>query len=258
MAFWTAEKWRELPQTNEPVRPFDQNRLEDANYLLSVGKEIYLSSSEKKNTIRRLVDGESFSIDPGQFAYILTEEAVSIPFNAIGFISIRASVKFSGLVNISGFHVDPGYQGNLIFSVFNAGPTTIHLKRGEQVFPLWLADLDQRIKRATPKIGYDSIPAKLISAISGNYTTAFEVNESLRKAKDEIDKLRNDIIDLKSFKTQMYVVFGILVLIFGPTIKDRVVGLLPPTSPSEVYNSALPQRPSQSAVPDPQTPQLSK
>ncbi|WP_421445724.1 dCTP deaminase domain-containing protein [Agrobacterium tumefaciens] len=240
MVFWSGKKWSVIDPFHAPVVPFNLNRLEEANYLLSVGKEIYVSSSQKSNSIKKLSEGESFSIEPGQFAYILTEEAVAIPFDAIGFISIRASVKFSGLVNISGFHVDPGYHGNLIFSVFNAGPTPIHLKRGEQVFPLWLADLDQPISRTTPKKGYDNIPSKLISAISGNYTTAFEVNESLKKTRDDLDKMRNEIIELKSFKTHMYVVFGVLALVFGPTIKDRVLALMPQERKAHFASPASP------------------
>jgi hypothetical protein len=41
----------------------------------------------------------------------------------MAFISMRTAFKFKGLVNISGFHVDPGYKGKLIFAVFNASPT---------------------------------------------------------------------------------------------------------------------------------------
>ena len=51
-----------------------------------------------------------FTIPPGQFAFLLTEEVVSVPPDALAFISIRAKTKFRGLVNVSGFHVDPGYQ----------------------------------------------------------------------------------------------------------------------------------------------------
>ena len=50
-------------------------------------------------------------IPPGQFAFLLTAETVTMPDNAIAFISIKARLKFNGLINISGFHVDPGYRG---------------------------------------------------------------------------------------------------------------------------------------------------
>jgi dCTP deaminase len=174
-----------------PVRPFRIAHIEDANYLLSVGDEIYVSSSEARNTIHKLTDEkENFSIEPGQFAFVLTEESISLPFNVIGFISIRASIKFLGLVNISGFHVDPGYSGKLIFAVFNAGPSRIHLKKGDKIFPLWLADLDHNISREVIKEGYANIPSTLINPISGQFTTAYQVKEQLDSIKEDVTKLK--------------------------------------------------------------------
>ncbi len=41
-----------------------------------------------------------------------------------------------------GLHVDPGFSGPLKFAVFNAGPSTICVKQGEESFLIWYADLD--------------------------------------------------------------------------------------------------------------------
>src|SRR5215831_3235262 len=190
MTFWSDKKWRGVPAGQEPIQPFDLSALEDANYLLSVGDEIYVSSSEQRNTIRKLQLDESFSIDPGQFAFLLTAERVALPLDVIGFISIRATVKFNGLVNISGFHVDPGYSGRLIFAVFNAGPTRIHIKRGERIFPIWLADLDQPVTATSRKNGYEGIPSRLINQISGDFTTAYQVKKQLDEIRDDVTKLK--------------------------------------------------------------------
>ena len=59
---------------------------------------------------------------PGQFAFLLTDEIVEVPDSAMALISIKAKIKWRGLINVSGFHVDPGFKGRLIFSVYNAGP----------------------------------------------------------------------------------------------------------------------------------------
>ncbi|MBA3447640.1 MAG: hypothetical protein H0T56_08525 [Pseudaminobacter sp.] len=136
--FWSDGTWKALTETDAPVTPLKLDGIDrdGANYNLAVGEEVYVSSLASGKTVQRLSDGEAFSIDPGQFAFILTEERVELPFDKIGFISIRASTKFLGLVNISGFHVDPGYKGKLIFAVYNAGPTRIHLRRGDRIFPL--------------------------------------------------------------------------------------------------------------------------
>jgi dCTP deaminase len=80
---------------------------------------------------------------------------------------MKATIKFRGLVNVSGFHVDPGFAGQLTFAVFNAGPRTVHLQQGQQCFLIWYADLNStsgRIKREPVRRGIDS---SLISNISG-------------------------------------------------------------------------------------------
>jgi dCTP deaminase len=215
--FWSDDRWLNLTEGSEPVSPFSRVKVEDANYLLAIGDEVYVSESDKKNTVQKLTeDKPHFSIDPGQFAYILTAEIVRLPLNVLGFISIRASIKFAGLVNISGFHVDPGYSGRLIFAVFNAGPARIHLKRGQPIFPLWLADLDGPIRRLILKEGYYDIPPTLINQISGDFTTPYQL-------KEQIDKLKSDVADLKSYKLYAVLLIGLIALVFAPEIKTRVM-----------------------------------
>jgi dCTP deaminase len=216
MPFWDRNRWMGLPAAEKPVTPFsdDQEHLEAANYLLSIGDEIYVSDEENKRTIQKLKDNEGFTIDPGQFAFLLTEETVSIPLNTIGFISIRASIKFHGLVNVSGFHVDPGYHGKLIFAVFNAGPTKIHLKRSDRIFMLWIADLTGEIAARNNTSSYSDIPASLVNKVSGNFTTAYQVQK-------QVDGVKKEITELNAFKLYAMAILGLVALLLFPTLKDN-------------------------------------
>jgi dCTP deaminase len=253
MSFWNDNRWRAQGPLQKIVEPWDAARVEDANYLLSIGSEVYVSDEESAKTARQLKEGESFAIDPGQFAFLLTEEQVNIPRSTLGFISIRASIKFSGLVNISGFHVDPGYSGKLLFSVFNAGPSRIHLKRGEPIFPIWLADLHEEISRKQIKKGYDDLPSKNINQISGKFTTAYQVEKQIEAMKVEIN-------ELKAFKTQALIVLTVAGLLLFPTLKDTVIRAFqntPPVSskisldsPAQTESPVLPN-PSVTTVPVP-------
>lgn len=219
MPFWSDSKWRSVLGTATIIEPYDASALEESKYLLSVGDEIYISSPEERSTIKRFETKQpGLSIDPGQFAFLSTAETVKIPFDAIGFISIRASTKFLGLVNISGFHVDPGYHGKLIFAVFNAGPARVHVKRGDKIFSIWLADLDQQISQPNVSHGYDGIPSKLVNQISGDFTTAYQL-------KKKVDELREDVTKLKAFRLYLIAIVGFFVFIFANVIKDRLSDL---------------------------------
>jgi dCTP deaminase len=142
MSFWTTQRIRQaLTSENTPIAQPILDRVRNACYELSLGPETLITSSG--GTKRNHQAGEQVLIPPGQAALLITEEELRIPRDVLAFISIRASRKISGLVNISGFHVDPGFRGRLKFSVYNAGSESIVLEVGERMFPIWFYQLEE-------------------------------------------------------------------------------------------------------------------
>ena len=146
--FWSSETLeRELPNL---ITPYDSARVVNCAYELSMGHQACVTNRDRKRAKCRsrvtLKEAEQVNIPPGQFAQLLVCEFVEIPANAIGLISLKSTIKMRGLVNVSGFHVDPGYKGNLRFAVFNAGSEDIILKQEHPTFLLWYVSLDQTTK----------------------------------------------------------------------------------------------------------------
>jgi dCTP deaminase len=195
MSFWSGETLGErLPGL---VTPFDVARIDCAAYRLRVGPEVYVSPTDqakdaKTKTKVALKLGEAFTIPPGQFAFLLTEERVTVPNTALAFISIRATVKFRGLVNVSGFHVDPGYSGRLVFSVFNAGPGPVHLARGDDCFLIWYADLDRTTALAKTGGGFDDIPTRLINPIAGEIQSLAGLLSKIEATEERMNSIRHE------------------------------------------------------------------
>lgn len=143
MSFWTTQRIREaLARENPPILHPVMERINNACYEMALGSEAFITSTS--GTKRVYNPGEQVLIPPGQFALLLTEEELCIPLDLLAFISIKASKKISGLVNVSGFHVDPGFRGRLKFSVYNAGSESIVLEVGERLFPIWFYHLDEK------------------------------------------------------------------------------------------------------------------
>ena len=235
--FWSGETLGQ--RLKMLIEPFDSGRIDCAAYTLSIGPEVYVSPSDQTAdpntvTVRKLNDGEAFTIPPGQFALLLTEEIVSVPADALAFISIRAKTKFRGLVNVSGFHVDPGYRGQLTFSVFNAGPVSVHLKRGQPIFLIWYASLDCRTTFKKSGTIPDGISCEAVTAISGELHSF----TSLAKKIDNVDNtLRNRIHDVERSQTKFHVIALIIVAIMIPVIgnwlNDAITLSPRPTSESQ-------------------------
>jgi dCTP deaminase len=166
MSFWSSQTlMSRLPSL---IEPFNEDHIESASYELCLGDEVYISAlpdtpwKERKKII--LNQQETAAIPPGQFAFLITSEIVKVPNNAIALISIKFKFKSKGLINVSGLHVDPGYHGKIIFAVYNAGPLHLHLAKGERVFAIWYANLDDEDQKPRNKIGYDLIPTDLMNS----------------------------------------------------------------------------------------------
>ena len=143
MPFWTTQRIRGTIGSKEsPVVDLIPTRINNACYEMALGGEAFITSSDKQ-TKDVYKAGQQVRIPPGQLGLLITEEELRIPRNVLAFISIKASKKISGLVNVSGFHVDPGFRGRLKFSVYNAGSESVVLDVGERLFPIWFYELPE-------------------------------------------------------------------------------------------------------------------
>lgn len=206
MAFWSGEKFKADGRRLQVVYGFNPKKIDCSAYTLTLGPEVFVTpdySAALRDSRKLLLaeakelkvgrkkaraKGGEVVIPSGQFAILLTEEFVKIPPSTMGFISLKFSIKGTGLINVSGFHVDPGYEGRLIFSVYNAGPTAISMTRGQDLFLLWLADLDRTSAapyiKAAPEQLPASIPEDMVSKANHRIRSLQQVSERL----DELDR----------------------------------------------------------------------
>lgn len=220
MAFWSGETLREkLP---ELIAPFEAHSIDCAAYTLHVGSEIYISPDRKisdptRHSKKKLAPGEAFTIPPGQFGFLTTAECVTIPSNALAFISIKARLKFGGLINISGFHVDPGYRGELLFSVLNAGPKPLHLQQGQPLFLIWYADLDRTTAEKKKGLGFKGIDPALINGISGEILSLQSLSDAQRDLDQRLTRqLQEQAMTISNLKLLVQLFLGAaLTLILG-------------------------------------------
>lgn len=231
MAFWSGETLRQ--NINNLIDNPNLSNIVGAAYTLRIGSEIYVTphfeqSDPSSVTKRRLAEKECFTIPAGQFGFLLTEEFLTLPHNLIGFISIRATIKFKGLVNVSGFHVDPGFEGRLIFSVFNAGPAPVHLQRGDDIFLLWISPLDENAKEedARDEPEQTEIPVSLINNIPGEIHSLQSLSKMISNLDERLsDRIHKIDISVTGFRREFaiygFILVGIIFfLLRGPIIDD--------------------------------------
>ena len=142
---------------------FDQIHPKGASVDLRLGTDCHLSSERQPQ--RLSTNKPDLVIPSGDFAVLMTKEMVHIPKDVIGFITMRFTYKAKGLINVSGFHVDPGYKGHLIYAVYNAGPRDILVSYGKPLFTIFFAGLNQEAKHGRQP-GHTGLPESVISNLS--------------------------------------------------------------------------------------------
>jgi dCTP deaminase len=175
---------------------FKADNVQQASYDLRLGAESYIVGSDAPLYLSKEKQ-EHLTIAPGQFALLTCHEVLCVPENLLGLISLRNSYKMQGLVNISGFHVDPTHKGRLVFAVNNVGPSDVRLRLMEPTFTIFFAQVQGWIGDARDPFP-DRLPLQYVQNLGGSSVT--------------LSKLQKELEDLKT-KVLMYAPLGIALLI---------------------------------------------
>jgi len=188
----------------------EEDNFKNWSYDLRLGEEAYLSSDEH---LKHLTNKDAIFIKPGEFALLLTKEEVRIPRNLVAFISLKSSHAFKGLVNISGFQVDPGYSGKLALSVYNAGPNTVVLRENDSLYMIIFARLsklaEERKKEGPKYPGIYHLSADMIAAVKGPPVSLIKLNERVGR----LEQL-------------LYVLGGVVIAVVATIIAAFALGIV--------------------------------
>jgi dCTP deaminase len=193
---------------------YDKKYVQQSSYDLRLGSDVYVGG---RGAPRKLTEAFPYlTLKPGQFAILTCHEKINLQKGDVqkgersymAFIAVRTTFKMQGLVNISGFHVDPTHQGTLLFAVQNVGPIDILLKYLEPTFTIFFAPVEGDIGdprdvekgvRFKPKL--EGIRLQDVQSLGGGSVT--------------ISELRKEITDLRR-----------IVLVYGPIVVAALIALI--------------------------------
>lgn len=173
-----------------------EKQIQQASYDLRLGSSSYVVGADvpvklSKEKLEYLV------IAPGQFALLTTHEVLNMPKDLLGFITLKNSFKMQGLINVSGFHVDPTFKGRLVFAVNNIGPSDIRLRHCEPTFTIFFSQVEGDVGEGRSPLKED-LPLNYIQLLGGSSLT--------------LSKVQKDLEDLK-FKFLFYAPLGVGLLV---------------------------------------------
>jgi len=193
----TAHEKHELPILFNEV---DWENLREANYDLRLGEDVYVTTKKLPEKLSAMGADGTISIEPGEFGILMTYESIFVPHDLMGLISIRLRYKNRGLVNISGFHVNPGFWGKIMFAVYNAGPSDVVLRYKEPVFMIMFDRLSSPSREIKPSIfrKMENIPVRIISALRGTSVSVRNLDERVKRIETILPILITILVGLIS------------------------------------------------------------
>jgi len=75
---------------------------------------------------------EKLEVRPGEYYLLKTVETVNMPLDVLGDFRARSSLYRAGLILVTSV-APSGYQGGLIFGLYNAGPLPVTLQLGARI-----------------------------------------------------------------------------------------------------------------------------
>lgn len=185
---------------------FDKDLAEQASYDLRLGEEFYIVG---RRAPERLSEKQPYiSLPPGQFAVLTCYEILHLPKEIMAFITLRNRFKMQGLVNVSGFHVDPTFRGRLVFAVQNIGPNDIRLRYKDPTFTIFFAAVDGNSTSTRKKPIRSGILLSDVQQLGASSIT-------LAKLKKDIDSLRTVLLVYAPFAVALVVALLVTLIKLG-------------------------------------------
>ena len=75
----------------------------------------------------------ALAVEPGEMVFVLSEERLNLPMDMKAELSPKRKLSHAGILVLGGFCIDPGYQGPLLFGLYNFSSTRFPLLPGKKV-----------------------------------------------------------------------------------------------------------------------------
>jgi dCTP deaminase len=187
------------------IDPFVTEHIQAASYDLCLGEQAYVSG---KDRVINIQEQSSLELKPGQFAVVITSEKIRLPSDVSADIGISSYWTRKGILLLHGPQIDPGYEGRLVFGLYNAStrPSEISYKHRfcTIIFHRLLGPV-QKPYQASPEQLRGLIPADDIRYIRElvDTKTLHELDNELMAFAHDLKLMDNQISELKRTLPQL-------------------------------------------------------
>ncbi|HSY20251.1 MAG TPA: hypothetical protein VK815_18040 [Candidatus Acidoferrales bacterium] len=174
------------------VDGFEKGCLQSTSYDFRIGKKAVVGGQGCE------VDLESkpLVIDPGSYAGVISYEKVKLPNNVFAQIGSKRKFSYDGLILLTGSVIDPGYEGYLLFGLYNASTKKVVLPKGTKICNVIFTRLPRDVSPVSPDpyLLMGNCPPDFLTRMANVEVLPWnKISEEVRR----IQELAQAILDLK-------------------------------------------------------------
>jgi deoxycytidine triphosphate deaminase len=195
-AVLTDAKVREMVDAGLLIskQTFDAAALESCSYDVRVGSWGVIGGSGQE---RDLTGDQGLELPPGGYAGLVSWERFRLPLDVFARLGAKRSYSYDGIILLTGSLVDPGYEGHLLFGVYNASQKRYVLRRGAKICSVVFERLPREVERKVspqPDLAQGRIPDAFINKMANMEVLPWmQISDRVK----QIEQITSDILDLK-------------------------------------------------------------
>lgn len=171
-----------------------QTSLEASSYDIRVGKKGILGGIGVEIDLEK----EPMELAPGAYGGVISFESLSLPPNICARIGSKRALSYDGVILLTGALVDPGYEGHLLFGLYNASQRRVMIRHGRKICNIVferLSDAPSRQAPADPDLRTGNFPDAFVDRMANMEVLPWmQISDRVK----QIEQMIRDIVDLKA------------------------------------------------------------
>jgi dCTP deaminase len=172
---------------------FSQSSVEASSYDLRAGKRGIIGGGGQEVDLEK----QHLEISPGGYAGIVSLEKMKLPKQVAARLGAKRALSYDGIILLTGSIVDPGYEGHLLFGLYNASQKKVLIRHGKKICNIVFEKLHvEPSKEVEPDFNLlkGEFPDKFIE---GMYNMEVLPWMQISERVKQIESITSEIIDLK-------------------------------------------------------------
>lgn len=173
---------------------FHASSLQPSSYDIRVGRLGIIGGQGQELQLTQA----PMELEPGAYGGVVSYERLHLSPNIAARIGSKRALSYDGVILLTGAVVDPGYEGHLVFGLYNASQRKAIIRHGRKICNVVFERLSESPERqapSDPNLLNGAFPDQFVDKIANmDVLPWMQISERVK----QIETITKDILDLKA------------------------------------------------------------